>query len=226
MDYSFTLTGKTPLIMHADNIMMQEELELWRKDPKNASLSKPGDDRSPVWTWLAYLHRDEANEFVAMPQEAIMAALRFAGAQMKMKGAKTFKSLTQTAIVIPTEFCALTTDGRRVAYADCLALRQETAFVRHFEGVKDLGFELLVKRVRLAKSRNVRVRPIFRDWEVTGTFAVEDEAFTPEVLQLLFDLAGSKAGLLEWRPNAKEAPGPYGQFTAALQSAKARRRAG
>ena len=50
--YAVTLTGESPLLMHADDLKWRSELDRWLANPENKRLSKAGDDRTPAWKWL------------------------------------------------------------------------------------------------------------------------------------------------------------------------------
>lgn len=227
IDYSFRLVSRpgSSILFHADNVLLADELSAWRKDPRNKSISVPGDDRSPPWTWQTYLHHD--GEHVAMPQEALMKALSVAGAKMTFKGQTTFKSMSQSGLLIPTEHCRFSTNGQQVAMADIVELR-DLPFARHVEGVRKLGFELSIKRAKpdAAKGKWVKVRPEFEQWEVEGMVSVDEPAITREVLETMFAIAGKRAGLLDWRPSAPKSPGPHGMFTSEVKPYKASRKAG
>lgn len=223
MDYGFTLTGTMPILFHADDVEASDELAAWRKDPKNKSVSVPGDDRSPPWTWTSYLYSDGHN--LAMPQECIMAALRYAGAKIPSKGKSTFKSMSQSGLLIGSDFCEFLNNGEPVALADVLKFRDEP-FSVHKKKARDLGFELSVKRASVGSSKHVRVRPKFDHWEVRGTIAVNEPAITADVLAQLFEIAGRLAGLCDWRPSSPKKPGPYGMFSASVAPLKAGRKAG
>lgn len=211
--FKFELTGFMPLLMHADDIDGADELEAWRKNPKNKNISKAGDDRSPAWTWQTYLYHD--GKHVVMPSENIMAALRTAGAQMILKKMKTFKEASQSGLLIEGESCVFKNHGKQVSYEAIHALR-ESDWATQLEKVSPMGFELFKKRARVGTSKHVRVRPKFSNWSVSGTILVLKEEITPQVLDELFQLAG-RAGLCDWRPGCKT-PGPYGQFTAKIEA--------
>ncbi len=82
-----------------------------------------------------------------------------------------------------------------------------------------MGFELLVKRARVGTKKHVRVRAMFRDWRITGTLRVSEPMITDEVLRQMFEIAGDRVGLLDWRPASPESPGQYGRFTAEIKAA-------
>jgi hypothetical protein len=210
--FQFTLTGFMPLLMHADNIEGSDELQEWRKRPANKGVSTPGDDRTPPWTWQTYCYHN--GEHIVMPSENIMVALRQAGAQMTLKGKKTFKEITQSGLLISTESCEFRSNGGQVKWSDILAIRERT-FAEQAAAVKVFGAELFVKRAKVGNSKHIRVRPKFKAWEVSGEIMVLKPEITSEVLKQLFELAG-KAGLCDWRPAGKT-PGPYGQADAVVK---------
>jgi hypothetical protein len=223
MEFAFTLTGTMPILLHADDVMAADELTDWRKDPKNKSVSVAGDDRSPPWTWQTYLYHDGTH--LAIPQENIMTALRVAGAKIPAKGKSTFKAMSQTGLLITTDFCRFTNHGEQIAVADIQALR-DLKFSEQVRGARELGFDLLVKRAKLDRSKNVRVRAKFDDWKVEGTVAVSEPAITQDILVQLFEIAGRYAGLCDWRPSSPKSPGPYGMFASDVRLIKGARRAG
>lgn len=71
--YTVTLTGKTPMLHHADNIDWSDEMDRWRKDASASKGSKAGDDRSPAFRWLGSLYHD--GSVVAIPNDNLMRAL-------------------------------------------------------------------------------------------------------------------------------------------------------
>lgn len=221
MEYGFKLTGTMPLIIHADDVMASDEVSEWRKDPANKNISVAGDDRSPAWTWMTYLYSDDGQ--LAIPQANLMVALRAAGAKIQLpKGKGSFKSLTQSGLLIGSDFLTFTVGGKSIPLEPIQALKSRS-FNDQFQAVKKLGFELSVKRAKVGTKKHVRVRPMFRTWEVSGSIAVAEAAITPDTLAQLFDFAGRFAGLGDWRPSAKESPGPYGMFTAKVEPLKARK---
>lgn len=217
--YSFTLTGETPLLMHADDVEASDTLMAWRKNSDNKSLSVPGDDRSPAWTWHTYLYSDGEN--VCIPSDNIMVALRNAGSKMIHKKQETYKKLTQSGLVILDEHCELIAPRNPVPMASIAKLRDKS-FAEQSQAVKSLGFTLFTKRAKLPSSgaKNVRVRPRFEEWSVRGDIEVLDPAITPEVLVKLFDIAGAQSGLGDWRPSSPKSPGPFGRFSAKVSISK------
>lgn len=211
-EYRFVLTGITPILFHNNDVEAQDRIKEWQKDPDNKQFSKKGDDRSPAWLWQSYLHSD--GQHVAIPQDVIMKMLGKAGAKVPTgKGTETFKSMSQSGIVPATEFFKFTTGEHQVKLSDIYALRDQPFSVQAQE-VKRLGFQLFVKPVRVKSSSHVRVRPRFNTWGVEGVVTITEPAITPAILERFFQIGGKYCGLLDWRPNAKESPGPYGTFSA------------
>lgn len=218
--YEFTLTGTMPILVHRDNVDEADDLEAWRKDSKNKPVSVAGDDRSPPWTWQTYLYHD--GKYLVIPSQNIMTALRFAGAKITGKGRTTFKALSQSGLLIPSDFCRFTNDGKPVEYPAIHEFRNEP-FSVHKRRAKELGFVLDVRRATLpgTRKKHVRVRARFDHWQVSGTIHVLEQAITEAILTQMFDIAGRLSGLLDWRPSSKESPGPWGTFHAVIKLIKA-----
>lgn len=214
MRCSFVITGQSSLLMHADNVLASDDLSAWRKDPSHKSVSVAGDDRSPPWTWMAYLYACEKG-IVCMPAETVMVALRFAGAKMIMRRQETFKAATQSGILIDEEFLPVSIKGRTISMTDVMPLKHLT-FAEQAAKVKTLGFKLDVRRAVVGTSKHVRVRPRFDIWSLSGAMEINEPAITMAVLEQLFEIAGKRAGLGDWRPSAR-ASGPHGRFTVSLK---------
>lgn len=211
----FTLKGVTPLLMHADDVEAATTLDVWRKAPGNKNVSVPGDDRSPGWTWQTYLYRD-ADGNVAMPADNVMVALRQAGAKMTLKGQTTFKAITQSGLLMTDETLEFANGGKPVSASEFVKIRGEK-FTDQKKAVEKAGFELLIKRAKVGTSKHVRVRPMFRSWQVSGVIQVMAPEITIDSLVMLFDLAGD-VGLCDWRPGCKT-PGRFGMFEATVTKA-------
>ena len=213
--YRYELTGITPLLMHADNVEEASRVQEWQKDPGNKNLSVKGDDRSPAWVWQTYLYKDCAGN-ITIPSDNLMVALRSAGAQLTLKGNKTFKAMTQTGLWMEEEHPTFTNGGKSVSASKFAGLESE-GFNKHKKAVEDAGFDLLIKRAKVGTSKHVRVRPMFRAWKLAGTVSVLAQEITTEHLEKLFELAGG-IGLCDWRPSSPT-PGRYGQFEAKVKKA-------
>jgi len=214
--YHFTLTGETPLLMHSDDVEQADRLIAWRKDPANANLSKPGDDRTPPWTWQTYVYTDDSH--VVMPCDNLMVSLRQAGAQFKIKGNKTYKSVTQTGMMIDQLGMPVLVNGKPITKADVQAI--DGAFSEHVEMAQSLGFSLFVKRAKVGQSKHIRVRPRFDQWSVEGDLTVLVEELQGTILRQIFENAGFYVGLGDWRPSSPKSPGPFGKFSVKLEKTK------
>lgn len=218
--YNVTLTGKTAMIHHYDNIEWSDEMEAWIADPANRKGSKKGDDRSPAHRWLGSLYHD--GTVVAVPQDNIMRCLMEGGAMVPVPGGrsgKTFKSQTQSGMLVGEPYWPMSVPGpsapRHIPVAPILSLEKEGDFSVHKEAANKLGFELFVKRAKIGQGKHVRVRPLFSQWSVSGTIVVWDDQITKSVLADIVKYAGLYKGLGDWRPGGKT-PGPYGTFTATI----------
>lgn len=218
--YNVTINGLSPLLMHQDNISWGEKVKQWSKDPANKSESVAGDDRSPAWTWLGYLYHDSRN--IGMPSDNLMTMLREGGAKVKVANSskETYKKHTQAGIIIDQQQWDLLIGGKRVPVDQIAQLIKEPEFITHIETVEDHGFELLVKRAKVGQSKHVRVRPLFREWQLVGSLTVLDPertGITGDILQMIFDQAGALCGLGDWRPSSPRSSGTFGRFEAAIE---------
>jgi len=216
--YRIRIHGESPLLMHQDNIAWGEKVRKWGKDPANRDKSMAGDDRTPAWTWLGYLYHDGKN--VGMPSDNLMTMFREGGAKVPKCGKSTFKKETQAGILIDQQQWDLTMGGRSVDLSTLNALTGVEDFSEHLETVEKLGFELLIKRAKIGASKHIRVRPIFRQWDITGSLTILDPSrtgITRDVLQTILDQAGALCGLGDWRPSSPKSPGVFGRFTAEIE---------
>ncbi len=214
--YKVTITGKTPLLMHADNIAWADRMDQWKSDPGNKSKSKAGDDRSPAFRWLGCLYHD--GEHIAIPSDNLMRCLMEGGAMVPVpggKGGKTFKAQTQSGLMVTEPFWPLEIRGATIPVAPFIALESEGDYQKHEAAASAAGFMLFLKRAKIGQSKHVRVRPRFDGWSASGTISVWDEAITERVLGQILEYAGQYKGLGDWRPGAKT-PGPHGMFTATI----------
>ncbi len=209
--YRYECTGISPLIMHWDNIewadaMAVERTAIKEKDKKSFSA---GDDRCPAHTWKGCVYDDGAN--VALPTDNLRSCLMRAAAQIELKGKKTYKELSQAAILFDDEFAAMLVAGKALSHQQIDDVRG--TFSEQAAAVKALGFRLYAKRAAIGQAKHVRVRPRFDLWSFSGTFTVADEQVTKDILDKIWNIAGLYKGIGDWRPGARQSPGPYGRFT-------------
>jgi hypothetical protein len=217
-EYEIEIIGRTPLLMHQDNIEWADFMDEWKSDPNNKKISKAGDDRSPAWRWLGCVYHD--GNVVGLPQANIMRSLMEGGVMVPVPGGKsgkTFKAQTQSGMMSVDAFWPLTTNaGVTIQWGDIESLKDEQSFKDHKLLVRELGFDLLAKRAKIGQSKHIRVRPIFdAGWRLHGKLAVWDEQITQDALARILDCAGQYKGLGDWRPGGKT-PGPYGMFGAKI----------
>ena len=216
--YKLTINGLSPMLMHQDNLAYAEKIRGWQKDPINKELSVSGDDRSPAWVWVGYAYHDGA--VFGMPADNMMTLFREGGAKVLTgKGKETFKKQTQAGIVLDQQQMTLFTGGKTVPVQPFRDLIGETDFLKHLEAAEAHGFELLVKRARVGQAKHVRVRPLFRDWRLEGSFTVLDEetsGLTQHVLETILAQAGALCGLGDWRPSSPKSSGTFGRFAAEI----------
>lgn len=214
--YQIILEGETPLLMHRDNIQFSERVRAWQQE--NRSLSVAGDDRTPAWSWIGSLYDD--GKYVGLNADNMMTMLREGGAKVPT-GSKneTYKRQTQSGIVLEEICPPLLVNGKRLEMAPISALLDEDVFEAHVEAVREMGFDLLVKRAKVGTSKHIRVRPMFEKWAVITTLMVVDPkeyGITQEVLQKILNKAGSLCGLGDWRPSSRT-PGQFGRFKATVE---------
>jgi len=210
--YQVTMTGTTPLIMHLDSITGRRKVDAWQKNPENKEWSIRGSDERPAWSWITYLMHN--TETVGIASDNLMAMLRKAGSLVIDSGKKTFKSATQSGIVVMEPMWDLEINGKPVPYAPIKELLSESIDLeKHEEVVRSLGFDLFLKSAAVGTSKHIRVRPIFSNWSCSGTIMVTNDRLEP-VIETIWELAGRSVGICDWRPSSPRSPGAYGCFKA------------
>lgn len=218
MTFDFTFTGQTALILHADDVMKADVVSAERDRIKKAKEPfKAADDRFPAWTWMTYVYDD--GEYLAMPSENIMKCFLKAAATFPKQGKKgTYKSESQVAIFILDEFCKFSVPSGPIPKSALDKIKPLT-FSKMADRARDLGIELLTKRVAVERKKHVRVRPRFDEWAVRGRIELDEAIIPPDIFAEILDYAGNRVGLGDWRPSAPISPGPYGRFLAELKKA-------
>lgn len=221
MTFDFEFTGRMPLIMHYDNIEGADEVARWINDPKNAGLSRPGDDRTPPWKWSIglYIFGDQ----VCVPNDNLMACVKYGASRVRINPTRpgSYERLSQSGLMIHGEGTPLLVPDRPVRFRDVQKLL-DLPFPEQVRRVQDLGIRLYTKRVIVEKKRNIRVRPMFDLWRTAGKITIIDpESISPDALKRILVAAGSESGLMDRRPGVKwpKTPGPYGTFDVRLQAA-------
>ena len=214
--YKVTFTGKTPLLMHHDNIEWADFMDEWKSDPANKKHSKAGDDRTPAWRWLGCCYHD--GKLLGIPSANIMRCLMEGGAMVPVPGGKsgkTFKAQTQSGMMSQEPLWPLRVENDTITWKSIEQLKDVPKFAAHKKAAQDFGFDLLVKRAKIGSSKHIRVRPQFSNWSISGTFVIWDEQLDEKALLNILEYAGQYKGLCDWRPGGRT-PGPYGTFEAKL----------
>lgn len=214
--YHFQLVGQTPLIMHWDNIEWADQMEeeVSRIKQKDKANFRAGDDRCPPHRWKGCTYND--GKHIALPNDNLRSCLLKAGARIELKGKKTYKELTQCAILFDDLFVPLFVNGEQIEWSRVEAI--EGTFSDQARAAKALGFKLFVKRATIGQAKHVRVRPYFDSWSAEGTITVVDEQVNGEILDRLWQIAGLYIGCCDWRPASPRSPGPYGRFGATIKA--------
>lgn len=216
--YAVTFTGETPLLMHPHNPDWMESMKRWEKDGANKAASVKGDDRSPAFRWVGLLYNEQG--FVVVPSDMLMTVLREGGKRCPTgKGMQTFKSQTQSGIMVDQSAWRVVVDGKEIPYGPFfeMAERKESNFAKHQALAEEHGFTLFIKGVNVQGKKHIRVRPRFDRWSLSGSLTVFDEQITMEVLSDVLKFAGAYAGIGDWRPSSPKAPGSFGKFSVALK---------
>lgn len=214
--YKFQINGITALLMHNNNIEERDRIEAVRKKMKGG---KAGDDRSPPESWKGYVYRSEETGNVCVPSENLLTCLLNGGVKVKVSGKETLKTHSQRVGFDRLDYDLLV-NGKPIACADIDKITGE--FTEHANASRNLGFRLHVKPASVGKSKHIRVRPMFTNWSIAGTFEIETEDTTIlglTALRDLFSTAGRLAGLGDWRPSSPTRPGQYGRFSAEVERA-------
>lgn len=216
--YRVKLNGVTPLLMHHDNLSWSEQMKAWTIDPANREGSTAGDDRSPAWRWIGNLYVEGGS--IVIPADNLMTMLREGGKRcMTGKGQQTFKSQTQSGLVVDQAGWCVESHGKVIPYKPFLDLVNNPDFAKHETAAVENGFMLFVKRAKVGPNKHVRVRPRFDSWTCAGTITVLDENITRMVFEQILTFAGNYAGLGDWRPSSPKSPGPFGKFTVEIKGA-------
>lgn len=214
--YNFTIAGVTPILLHHNNIEERDAITAVRKKMKGGVA---GDDRSPPESWKGYLYYSEDTGNVCMPAENLLACLLAGGTKVKVGGKETLKVHSQRIGFGQLDYDLLI-GGKPIAKSAIDKISGE--FGEHAVAARKLGFRLHVKPCTVGTAKHVRVRPLFGNWSLSGSFEIEDEDATVlglTALRDLFTACGRLVGLGDWRPGAPKRPGQYGRFTATVERA-------
>lgn len=178
-----TCKGTTPLLMNPET---QEDLlarYLKTKKPKNAPVPEP----RVLCEKKASVYRAQNGRYF-IPVKALWACLINAGVSIRLDGKRQISNAKSTALFgliwINDAILELDTPGWEVDI-------QPGKNPNGGEGV-------------------AVIRPRFDAWMFKVNITIDTAEIGEEKIRELFDIAGRRCGLLDYRPNRK---GPYGQFT-------------
>lgn len=216
--YQVTLTGKTPLLMHSDNLDWADQMNEWKDDAANRKDSKAGDDRTPAWRWIGSMYHND--EVVVLPSDNLARSMMEGGAMVPVPGGKsgkTFKAQSQSGMMCVEPCWPLLVNGKAIAVKPILAMIGDKSFAAQKAIAQKHGFLLFTKRAKIGSSKHIRVRPRFDGWSAVGTVLVWDDQITESVLRDIMTYAGQYKGLGDWRPGGRT-PGPHGMFSAEVKA--------
>ena len=213
-----TITGISPLLLHADDVLAKDELDAERDKLKRTSQKEfsAGDDRCPPWTWRYYLHHDD--DHVALPAEMLASPLAKAGARVTLKKPKSYKELAVCGVVFGDLYSPILVNGKPIDWPKIKALNG--TFPEIHKLVRAMGFDLYVRRLTIGKgakaSKHVRVRPMFKTWSIVTNVQIVDPQLSAAKLQEIWTIAGLYFGYGDWRPCSPNNPGRFGRFTVTI----------
>lgn len=187
IDFTITLTGTAPLLMH--NSRLSNPLDPATKALKKVTgkRQKTDDDHEQIarLEFQGGLYIDpDVGPYI--PGENIARAL--------VDGAK----LTKMGVKV-TRGVFISTDVNPLAYSG----------PRSDDGLWDAGFRHMAS-VKIGTSRTMRCRPWFVEWKVQADGILDPSVLELEDLAAIADSAGSLIGLGDWRPR-------FGRFTATVK---------
>ena len=128
-------------------------------------------------------YRDPNTEELFIPGINIQRSLVNAAVYSKGKGRASLKKPVAACVIISPEYCYL--------------------------GTKEYDIDSRPVVIPATRGRIIRHRPRLDDWQVNFFIEYDDILLTEEQVRRVVDDAGSRVGLLDFRP---EKMGPFGRF--------------
>lgn len=147
-----------------------------------------------------------------------------AGTKVTLKNNETFKKAMPSGVLFEDLYCTFLVGGKSIQIEQINTVKG--TYRQQAEAVRKLGFRLLAKRAAVGSAKHVRTRPMFSPagpeggaagWLCSGRFVVVDDRITDEALARIWEIAGLRIGLCDWRPDSPKSPGPYGRFRVELR---------
>lgn len=174
---TITIKGVSPLLMHDKKTVdpMHPMAKALKKLTSNRNKTDEHLQDIKKLEWMAGLYTDE-NDRPTIPAEVLESAI-VAGSKKSKNGPK-FK-----ASFFVDEVHELKTNEKGTP-----------------EEIYKRGTAVDYRPVTVSRSKVMRARPIFRDWECTFTVAYDtDQINREEVIKAIED-AGQQCGIGDWRP--------------------------
>lgn len=189
MDFTITIEGTAPLLMH--NVRLANPLDPATKaiKPYTSKRKKTDDDHEAIarleHAGSLYLDSDIGPY---IPGENIARCL-IDGARVTKDGVKVTRGVFISSDVNPLSY-----RGPR----DAAGLWADENF-------------RLMASVKIGTSRTMRCRPVFRTWRTQATGTLDTSILMLDELKAIAQTAGSLVGIGDWRPR-------YGRFTAKVEA--------
>ncbi len=188
MDFTITMTGFRPLLMHSARLANPLDKTVKAMKAISQKRTKTDDDHIELarleFAGSMYIH-EQYGPFI--PGENIERCL-VDGGKLSKKGTALTRGL-----FIKTDFNPLIYKGPRT-----VAELWEDENFRH------------VASVKVQQNRVMRTRPHFRDWEVVAEGVLDPTVMDPAELGAIAETAGNMIGLGDYRPR-------FGRFSVNLE---------
>ena len=179
-ELQITIQGTTPLLLHR----FTDEAQMIATAGSRPSIAN--DAKSPQEQAEESLYLDE-NGVSGIPGPNVMRCLIDAGKYLKVGRTK---ATTQKSSLIPA------------------AISIEELFLP-ISSTSDWKVDTRPVRIPTTGGRISRHRPCYDDWGLSFHLQLDESVLTAKMLREILDLAGSRIGLGDFRPDCK---GPFGKF--------------
>lgn len=178
---SITISGVTPLICNrfTDAAAMAAT--------NGTRLASNGEKGTPQDIAESKLYKAADERTLVIPTPNVLSCITAAGKFFK---AGKSKVTTQKSSLIPA----------------CVELEGADVVLKH-----EQPWRVDARPVRIPSTggRILAYRPIFDDWKLSFNLELDTEVMTTKLLREIFDTAGKRIGLGDFRPDCK---GPFGRF--------------
>ena len=182
-----TITGTNAILLHKYTVNTVSE-------PKGRGIKgRDSANYSDEWIKATYLN-DDGN--LILPALNLIACI-FDGARQYKIGKKASTRIVATALKVFPQEPLLKVSGKLITIDD---IRKNPLWL-HTTGAVISGRRVDRVRTMLPKG-----------WTVDFEIDYDNEALALDDVRNILEIAGSRAGLGDWRPSAPKKPGPYGTF--------------